>query len=132
MSCSCECDKFLESYKQLTSYTAASKSLPQNQWIVEHSAVAMHTVPALTQFVSAANLFHPSIWNQVRKNGVLRVTIISGTVSLLTIPMGPTGAVDYGDTAEEKFILEAHEVMVASWASPDDAVVRVEAYAKAI
>lgn len=132
MSCSCECDEYLESYKQLTSYTAASKRLPQSQWVVEHPAVVMHTVPALTEFVAAANLFHSSIWNQVKKNGVLKVTIISGTVVLLTIPMGPTGAVDFGDNAEEKFILETHEVMVASWASPDGAVVRVEAFSKAV
>lgn len=132
MACTCECDKYLESRKQLTTYTDASKSLPQNQWVVEHSAVVMHTVPVLTEFISMANLFHSSIWNQVKKNGVLKVTVLTGgTVKLLTTPMGATGAVDFGDIPSEVFILETHELMGASWASPNAAVVRVEAYGKA-
>lgn len=125
-----ECDNFLDGYKQLTSYTAGSNPLPQSQWVVENSAVVMRTVPALTEFISAVDLFHSSIWNQVKKNGVLKVSVMSGTVKFLTTPMGSTGAVDYGDIAPKQFIIETGELMGFNWASSDSALVRIEAYGK--
>lgn len=128
---SCGCDDFLKGYKQLTTYTQETESLPPSQKVVEHSAVQDYTVPSTTEFISLVEIFHSSIWDKVVKNaGILRITVLSGTVKILTVPMGSTGAVDFGEASPEIFILESHELMGSNWASPDGAIVRVEAYGK--